>query len=47
VDARRFKSEGNYFTYEDEFGYLFGSGWSEGSKRGRIEDARLVFWFDN
>lgn len=45
---------GWYSTHHHEFGYLFGNGWDmgpieerEGCYPPEIEDARLVFWFDN
>jgi hypothetical protein len=46
-----YKERENLFYFEDEFGYIFGNGWnvkkySESYPKG-VEDARLVFWFDN
>lgn len=34
--------------FEDNFGYLFGNGWTHfGGPKSPIQDVRWIFWFDN
>lgn len=49
TEHKKYNSK-DYYYYEKEFGYLFGNSWDIGLGNGhpkQLQDARLVFWFDN
>jgi hypothetical protein len=47
IQAHRPENE-SYHGIEDEIGYLYHNGWNAGEVNGtRIEDVRMIFWFDN